>query len=233
MTRFRREMMAVEIPVSADGAARLLASLWNAEPDKSARPFRRFRREVSRATRNRDPAFVLDLARSLKRDHGLPGMANELLAHHRGAFSSLDRGELEDLGEGIDSWWRVDSFGRLLAGPAWLAGQISDETVMAWAKSEDLWWRRAALVCTVALNVRSQGGYGDTKRTLMICEKLVSDHEDMVVKAMSWALRELVWHDSKAVRAFLKRHEAELAARVKREVRNKIETGLKNPRKKK
>jgi 3-methyladenine DNA glycosylase AlkD len=54
----------------------------------------------------------------------------------------------------------------------------------------------------------------------------------MVVKALSWALRELVVHDPDAVRAFLSEHEDVLAARVKREVRNKLTTGLKNPRRK-
>jgi len=36
--------------------------------------------------------------------------------------------------------------------------------------------------------------------------------------------------DPDAVRAFLAAHDAVLAARVKREVRNKLRTGLKNPR---
>jgi 3-methyladenine DNA glycosylase AlkD len=51
----------------------------------------------------------------------------------------------------------------------------------------------------------------------------------MVAKAMSWALRELVIHDPEAVREFLKDHGDVLAARVKREVTNKLNTGLKNP----
>ena len=37
-------------------------------------------------------------------------------------------------------------------------------------------------------------------------------------------------HGPKAVREFLTEHESVLAARVKREVRNKLTTGLKNPR---
>jgi hypothetical protein len=41
----------------------------------------------------------------------------------------------------------------------------------------------------------------------------------------------LVVHDPEAVEAFLAEHEDVLAARVKREVRNKLTTGLKNPRK--
>jgi 3-methyladenine DNA glycosylase AlkD len=52
----------------------------------------------------------------------------------------------------------------------------------------------------------------------------------MVVRAMSWALRELVVHDPEAVRGFLAENDDLLAARVKREVTNKLETGLKNPR---
>jgi 3-methyladenine DNA glycosylase AlkD len=78
--------------------------------------------------------------------------------------------------------------------------------------------------------MRSQGGYGDSERTLMICEILVGDHEDMIVKAMSWALRELLVHDPQAVSDFLERHDSQVASRVKREVRNKATSGLKNPR---
>jgi 3-methyladenine DNA glycosylase AlkD len=85
----------------------------------------------------------------------------------------------------------------------------------------------------VALNVRSHGGVGDVPRTLAVCRLLVDDHDDMVAKAMSWALRQLVVHDPDAVRQFLSEHETALAARVKREVRAKLDTGLKNPRRKK
>jgi 3-methyladenine DNA glycosylase AlkD len=52
----------------------------------------------------------------------------------------------------------------------------------------------------------------------------------MVVKAMSWVLRELAVHNPQAVRQFLTEYDEVLAARVKREVRNKLRTGLKNPR---
>jgi 3-methyladenine DNA glycosylase AlkD len=107
---------------------------------------------------------------------------------------------------------------------------VPDALIHRWAGSEDCWWRRAALVSTVALNVRSHGGFGDVQRTLAVCRLLVDDHDDMVAKAMSWALRHLVIHDPDAVRRFLAEHEAALAPRVKREVRAKLATGLKNPR---
>jgi 3-methyladenine DNA glycosylase AlkD len=59
---------------------------------------------------------------------------------------------------------------------------------------------------------------------------LLRDRDDMVVKALSWSLRELSKRDRRAVELFIDRYEKELHPRVKREVRNKLETGLKNPR---
>lgn len=52
----------------------------------------------------------------------------------------------------------------------------------------------------------------------------------MVVKALSWALRELVVRDPGVVRAFLDDHDGTIAARVRREVTATVDTGLKNPR---
>ena len=79
--------------------------------------------------------------------------------------------------------------------------------------------------------MKTRGGHGDARRTLAICEMLAGDHDDMVVEAMSWALRELVPWDPNAVDRFLSDNDDRLAARVKREVRNKLRTGRKNPRK--
>tara|TARA_B100000809_G_C14833909_1_gene422098 strand:- start:108 stop:287 length:180 start_codon:yes stop_codon:yes gene_type:complete len=58
----------------------------------------------------------------------------------------------------------------------------------------------------VTLNNNARGGSGDPIRTLAICKLLQNDRDGMVVKAMSWALQ------------------------VVREVSNKLNIGLKNPR---
>jgi 3-methyladenine DNA glycosylase AlkD len=199
-------------------------------PVQNTPSVRAVRRKYSRKLKGEKANVILELARELHRTYGYWSFAFELIESHDAAFARLGEEELTEFGQGMNSWWSVDSFGRTLAGPAWLKGQVSDELIHKWAGSEDRWWRRAALVSTVALNVRSHGGSGDTRRTLGICKLLVEDHDDMVVKAMSWALRELVVHDPEAVEQFLSEHEDVLAARVKREVRNKLYTGLKNPR---
>lgn len=211
-----------------DIAAQVVAEI-RALPERNTPSVRAVRRRYTRQLAPSSPEFMWELARAFLRYKGMRWVAYELLRYHRGAFGRLGAVELEELGQGIDSWSTVDSFARTLSGPAWLRGQIEDEVIHRWAQSEDRWWRRVALVSTVALNVRSRGGQGDVSRTLAVCTPLASDHDDMVVKALSWALRELVVHDPEAVEAFLVAHDDELAARVKREVRNKLETGLKNP----
>ena len=198
-------------------------------PLRNAASARTVRRKYSRLLKLAEPGLVLDLARELFTHYGERWLACELIQNHKAAFACIGEAELDEFGKGINSWGSVDVFARILAGPAWLKGQVSDAVIHRWAHSRDRWWRRAALVSTVALNVRSHGGYGDVERTLEVCRLLVDDHDDMVVKAMSWALRELVVHNPDAVHQFLSEHEAVLAPRAKREVRNKLRTGLKNP----
>ncbi|MFQ6104012.1 MAG: DNA alkylation repair protein [Candidatus Glassbacteria bacterium] len=201
-------------------------------PVRNTPNVRAIRRKYSRILNKAKPEFILELARELFENYGQRWVAFELIRSHKIAFQNIGEKELEEFGCGINSWGSVDSFAGILAGPAWLNGQVSDMLIHKWARSGDRWWRRAALVSTVVLNMRSHGGMGDVPRTLEVCRLLVNDHDDMVVKAMSWALRALVVHDPHAVHEFLKEYDDVLAARVKREVRNKLRTGLKNPRRK-
>lgn len=217
-------------PIDVQAVAAEIGAAIRALPVSNSAARREVRRQYTQRLTDAPAEQMIELAHVLRRAHDLRGLGLELVRYHRAAFASLGPDEVEALGEGINSWWSVDGFARIIAGPAWLRGQVSDELIQKWARSEDLWWRRAALVSTVALNVRSHGGLGDPPRTLAVCRTLVDDHEDMVVKAMSWALRELVVHDPDAVWAFLRAYDDRLGARAKREVRNKLTTGLKNPR---
>jgi len=51
----------------------------------------------------------------------------------------------------------------------------------------------------------------------------------MVVKALSWSLRELSKKDADAVAGFVAKHRERFGPRVIREVKNKPGTGLRNP----
>ena len=213
---------AKRLAAEIDGEIRAL-------PLQNTPSVRAIRRKYSQQFEQASREFILDLARELLEAYGQRWVAYELIRDHKAAFQGIGAAELEELGQGINSWWSVDAFARTLTGPAWLNGQVPDALIHTWAASGDRWWRRAALVSTVALNMRSDGGTGDVPRTLDVCRLLVDDHDDMVVKAMSWALRALVVHDPGALQSFLDDYEDVLAARVKREVNNKLRTGLKNP----
>ena len=163
-------------------------------------------------------ATALAAARRVAERPSLRWTAYELIRFHPAAFAALDDRAMAELAIGLGSWDSVDSFARTLSGPAWVRGLISDRLVDEWAASPDRWLRRAALVSTVALNRPNEGGRVDARRTLAVCGRLVADRDDMVVKALSWALRELGRQDAAPVRAFVAEHEAGLAPRVKREV---------------
>lgn len=205
-------------------------------PNLKAESVRSVRKDFSKRLTHTSPRIVVSISmRLLQLDR--PGfeyrfVAYELVAYHKVALRSLGEKELEILGHGMSRWEDVDTFACYLAGPAWREFQVPDALIHSWAQSEDRWWRRAAVVCTVALNNKARGGSGDTTRTLDVCRLLVSDRDDMVVKAMSWSLRELSRRDPDAVRALLQEYKGMLAPRVVREVNTKLATGLKNPRRK-
>lgn len=189
-------------------------------------------RDVAKQTKGESPGVIVDLATELAAAGSLEArqVGYELLGRRKDALRALGTRAIEALGRGNDNWKSVDVFACEVTGPCWRDGKLTDTAVRRWARSKDRWWRRTALVTTVPLNMKSRGGVGDAARTLEICALCAEDRDDMVVKACSWALRELGERDPKAVRAFLR--DQTLAPRVIREVRRKLETGFKNKRRK-
>jgi 3-methyladenine DNA glycosylase AlkD len=191
---------------------------------------RAIRKNISRKVNALDRRIVIEAALALiSRNRVHRFIPYELVQNHPAATASISWAEIEQLSEGMGSWSEVDSFGCFVSGPAWVAERIRDSKIKGWAKSSDRWLRRAALVSTLALNGRPVAR-DSTKRTLEICEMLISDRDDMIVKAMSWALRRLGTVDPEASRNFVDRHREKLASLIVREVTRKLETGRKDGR---
>ena len=195
----------------------------------SAQSVRLVRRRHDEAFRGLMPDIALEAVRRLlaSGDWRQRVLAFELLAGHAAAFGALTDAAVDTLGEGLADWGSVDLFGVTVAGKAWRKGLVSDGLIVAWAHSADRWKRRLALVSTVPLNSRARGGVGEPERTLMICDILACDHDPTVVKASSWALRELAKRDPASALRFIEERETTLHALVRREVRNKVATGRK------
>lgn len=180
--------------------------------------------------KNKTPDTSVKLAKELVKTKILEAnqVAFLLLWQNKKALRLINIKDIEELGQNIDNWVTVDSLSVMISGVAWRENQITDEDVLSWLNSENRWWRRTAVVSTVPLNLKAKGGRGDTQRTLMICEKVIDDRYDMIVKALSWALRELSKSDRKAVENFMDQYQTRLANRVKKEVYTKLSTGRKN-----
>ena len=155
-------------------------------------------------------------------------MAFELIGRDRKLLEALEYKDLSALGRNLDNWASVDHYTVGIFGVLWVRGVVQDSHIDTLLKSDNFWDRRVAVVSTVALNLKSRGGKGDTARTIAVCERVVDDRHDMIQKALSWALRELSRRDRDAVLTFMEQYEKRLANRVVREVNHKLEFGTKN-----
>jgi len=155
-------------------------------------------------------------------------LAFEMIGRDPKLLDALEYKDLSSLGRNLDNWASVDHYTVGIYGVLWGRGVVKDEHIEALLESDNFWDRRVAVVSTVALNLKSRGGKGDTARTLAVCERVVDERQDMIQKALSWALRELSKRDRNAVSLFMKRHEKRLASRVIREVSHKLDFGTKN-----
>lgn len=126
----------------------------------------------------------------------------------------------------LDSWDMTDGLGWLLG--AWVLGEPEArcEHLRMLINDADVWSRRFALVATARIN-RGATGFTAPDLTLELVGQVKDERHPMVTKAVSWALRELIRHHHEEVAAYLAENETALASHVVREVRNKLETGLK------
>lgn len=155
-------------------------------------------------------------------------LAFELIGRDRKLIDALSIADLNELARNLDNWASVDHFSVGIYGVLWGRGLVTDRRIDELLQSENHWDRRVAVVSTVALNLKSRGGKGDSPRTLRVCERVVDDRNEMIRKALSWALRELSKCDREAVVNFMSQHGARMAPRVAREVNHKLDFGTKN-----
>jgi 3-methyladenine DNA glycosylase AlkD len=218
-------------PEAKELARNLLADLRTVI-NPNAQALRKVRRQYSKIIQEKEPEYILDLAREIIAASGPRWVAYELIFHNEAAIRSITKKELDEFGAAITNWGDSDIFAAYLAGPAWRLNQIPDSLVKKWAASPNHWMRRTALVCTIALNRPSLKGTGDIPRTLSICELLINDRHHNIILALSWALRELIRHSPTAVKTFIDTHTPNLHPRVLREVTNKLTHNRKTPAKK-
>ncbi|HRY11479.1 MAG: DNA alkylation repair protein [Actinobacteria bacterium] len=126
--------------------------------------------------------------------------------HRYAAIAVLRAGSLEPEDEPLlrhlittGAWWDlVDETATHLVGP--LREQFD---MRAWAVDEDMWIRRAAIICQV-------GGKGRTVDPDLLSDCIepnTADRTFWITKAIGWALRDYAYADPAWVRAFVDAHD--------------------------
>lgn len=186
---------------------------------------KQFQQQTNENTNREKIDLAIDLVKTDILELGQ--MAYLYLGEDKQLLSALTKSDLKQLNHHLDNWATVDAFGVYVHGKVWQLGTLKIGDIEQLACHEDVWQRRLALVSTIPLNRKSTKKDANPESTLQICSLLIDDHHDMIVKAMSWALRELGKREPDIVRKYIKTHEIRLHKRILREVNTKLDYGTK------
>jgi 3-methyladenine DNA glycosylase AlkD len=132
---------------------------------------------------------------------------------------------------GLNGWAEVDSLCASVFGPDelladWPAWRL---TISRLSRDQNVNKRRAALVLlTRPCRLSHDPRFG--LLAFEIIDRLKSEREPMVTKAISWLLRSNVARRAREVDAYLEANRSQLPAIAVRETRNKLATGVKSGR---
>lgn len=159
------------------------------------------------------------------RDEAIP---IELLGLSRRHIASLSSSFFERWRKPLCTWHDTDGLGIYVFGP-WLAADAARvRTLQKLIQARDRCSRRLALVGTVTLN--RQGQTAIPQLTLKLVDAVAHERDPLITKAVSWALRELTKTHADVVKQYVEKNADRLPAIAVREVRMKLRTGLKNPK---
>jgi len=90
--------------------------------------------------------------------------------------------------------------------------------MLSWSKSNNLWKRRAAIVCQLGFKAET-----DLELLYACIEPSLGSREFFLQKAIGWALRQYAWTDGAEIRRFVRLNRARLSALSYREALKNID----------
>ena len=118
------------------------------------------------------------------------------------------------------AWWDyVDGIAKHRVGPLVRAyPRPMKKTMRAWSRCEDMWKRRAAILCQLGAKA------GTDLELLYDCiEPSIPSREFFLRKAIGWALRDLAWTNPDEVVRYVRANEARLSGLSVREALKNVE----------
>ncbi len=228
LSRLRRELEAATDPEYREGSLAVaptdLEVLGTRTPD-----LRRAAKRWVGENRQRDPRAAEEMAAALwsagSRDERLVGL--EILRWFPGSIERLSESQLFAWSGEIDSWPTCD-LSALIVGRWILGGPLRRKQFLyRLVEADGVWRPRLAIVSTVPI-IRS--GEVPADYTLSLLDRVLGRREPLIVKAVSWSLRDLAKHDRRRAQRYLRDRDDLLPALIRREVGNVLRTGRKSGR---
>lgn len=105
------------------------------------------------------------------------------------------------------SWWDTVDALSTVVGSAFVAGTVEKQLILAWARDENLWVRRVAVICQRRLREDT-----DTELLETVIRENLGSEEFFINKAIGWALRDFSKTNPAWVKGFLHSYGKELSA---------------------
>lgn len=105
-----------------------------------------------------------------------------------------------------------------------LRSVITLDDIMEYKNYSSVWGQRLLIVATV---LPFRKGFGDIDRYLGVIASYKDRREKMIVKTVSWALREGSKSHPEKIRTFIHTYSDDLHRSILREVENKLDKGVK------
>lgn len=115
-------------------------------------------------------------------------------------------------------WWDLVDDLSCRIGEALVADpQRVAPTLLVWARSSDIWLRRAAIICQRKLAART-----DVDLLFACIEPSLGENEFFLRKGIGWALRSLAYHAPGQVRRYVRQHAIRLSPLSQKEALRRI-----------
>lgn len=151
------------------------------------------------------PSEVLTLAEELYRTNISEPVhvANYILTIRPDAFNTKNIIVLDRYLNHLDSWGEIDDFCVHVLPPLLHTYPTQTLSLLArWNKSKNLWKRRASVVAFTR-SIGQSGAFVD--EALKLCDNLIHDEEDLVLKGVGWALKDNLEAHKTKVMAYIAR----------------------------
>lgn len=151
-------------------------------------------------------------------------LAIKLLESYSSYLSLKDMNLIEEMLEASLGWDHVDEISCHLVSAILAKNKKAFEYLKRWSVSDNFWMRRASMISQILL---FRDGRGDKELFFDIAQKLLTEKEFFIRKAIGWTLREMSKNDPDSVSKFLRKYKDRMSGLTLREGSRRLPLTLK------